>query len=73
MMKRTSGGARSYDSSGNMSHGGGKGGKGGMKIAPGMTDTKKLGNGAVPDRSYGASGAHVKGTRLPGGGKPRHG
>jgi len=68
-MKRGYGGGRSYDSSSNMSHGGGKSGKGGLKVPPMQTDTKSM--GAVPQKSWKSSGANVKGSRLPSDGKPR--
>ena len=49
-------GSKSYDSYGGMSHGGKKG-------VPMQTDTKKFGDGYVPDADYGS--ANVTGTRLP--------
>ena len=72
MPKRGYGGGRSYDSSSNMSSGNGlKSKKGGLKVPPMQTDT--TGMGADPQKSWSAHGANVRGSRLPGDGKPRRG
>jgi hypothetical protein len=69
-MARTKYGGRTYDGSSGMSSGNGlTSNKGGLKVPPMQTDTK--GYGADPQKSWKSHGANVKGSRLPGDGKPR--
>lgn len=70
MPKRGYGGGRSYKSAPTMSYGNGlTSNKGGLKKPPMQSDTMTY--GADPQKSWGAHGANVKGSRLPGDGKPR--